>query len=370
MDWGQLLSADMPKATTIAAAAVSVLAAIGTAIMSYVSSRALEQKKARLQIELEGRKAELQSQLEGRKSDLQKDLEIFKAGICGQPPPQDARREYEYDARKRLYQQVEPLLFQLLEATENAFHAVSSLVRTQRMGDLPDWLSATAHKYYIRSIMHRLFCPLAIFRLIQRSTTLVDLNLDPSIRLRYAILKEAYLTWTDHFGLAKLAPELPYKPHEDDWATRRTTDPATYWLQGILIGNLDRLVDTMAVAEGGSFRSMNFGEWETAVDVNGPLHVIYEICEDIFVSFDFRSRPILGRLLIGYAAIMYVLNFVSRSSDDRVDFARMFSAMAASADIGPLLRWWNPTDPDVYAIVQPYVLNRLRQAETGGLARF
>ena len=126
----------------------------------------------------------------------------------------------------------------------------------------------------------------------------------------------------------------------------------------------------MGVAEGGSFRSMNFGEWETAVDVNGPLHVIYEICEDIFVSFDFRSRPILGRLLISYAAIMYVVNYVSRSTADRVDFGRVLSEMIASADIGPLIRWWDPTDQDVYAIVQPYVLNRMRQAETGGLAKF
>lgn len=48
-----------------------------------------------------------------------------------------ARRDYEYEAMKRLYTDVEPLLFQLYEALEEAQHRVASLCRTSRNGNLP-----------------------------------------------------------------------------------------------------------------------------------------------------------------------------------------------------------------------------------------
>jgi hypothetical protein len=228
-------------------AVVSVLAAGATMVGSYLSARFLERAKARhlsdlegrkvqLQAALEGRKTELQAApegrktelqvgLEGRKTELQKDLEErkanlqmglearkltlqkefehFRAAITDDLADQDARRAYEYEARKRLYTQVEPLLFQMFDAAEGAFHALTSLVRSQRRGEIPGWFSVDG--YYLRSTIHRLFLPLVILRLIQRSTTLVDLTLDPSIRLRYALLKEGYLTYTDDLRLASLA---------------------------------------------------------------------------------------------------------------------------------------------------------------------
>jgi hypothetical protein len=237
MDWLQFLSTDMPRATSIGAAAISVVAAIGATTLSYLSKRSLERTKAMLQHDLEGRKVELQGELEGLKLTLQKELEEFKGEVANELAAQNARRAYEYEARKRLYTQVEPLLFQLFERAESAFHAVTSLSRTQRIGHLPQWLAPDDNVYYIRSIIHRLFLPLSIFRMIQRSTTLVDLNLDPSIRLRYAVLKESYLTWTDDFGLAQLDPPLEYDPNEDNWIKLRQAKPATYWRQGLVIGN-------------------------------------------------------------------------------------------------------------------------------------
>jgi hypothetical protein len=160
MDWSQFLSTDMPKAATIGAAVISVLAAIGSALLSYLNSKSLERakadhqqdlerRKAEYQRDLERRKSELQTELEGRKLTLQKELEAFKAEVADELAAQNARRAYEYDARKRLYAQVEPLLFQLFEAAESAFHAVTSLVRTQRMeifqsGFLPTHTSITS----------------------------------------------------------------------------------------------------------------------------------------------------------------------------------------------------------------------------------
>src|SRR5215218_7940770 len=61
----------------------------------------------------------------------------------------DARRDYDYEARKRLYKECEPLLFRLAEASENGLHRIFSLARTARMGDLgpqrPNWLQSPGY---------------------------------------------------------------------------------------------------------------------------------------------------------------------------------------------------------------------------------
>jgi phage tail tape-measure protein len=119
MNLDNFFSMNMPAAITVAAALISVLGAIGSAVLAYMGNSALEK----------------------RKSELTTQIEAFKAGLADDLAARNARRDYEYDARKRLYAQVEPLLFQLFEAAETAFNAVASLARTQRDRNLPGWLS-------------------------------------------------------------------------------------------------------------------------------------------------------------------------------------------------------------------------------------
>jgi hypothetical protein len=343
-------SMDMPAATTVAAALISVLGAIGSAVLAYIGKSALEK----------------------RKGELTTQIEAFKAGLADDLAARNARRDYEYDARKRLYAQVEPLLFQLFEAAETAFNAVASLARTQRDRNLPGWLTLGGNDYYIRSIIHRLFLPLANYRLIQRSMTLIDLTLDPSIRLRYALLKESYLIWTDDFGLAHLAPSLPYDPNVSDWARARAGNSATFWRQGLVIGNLDRLLDAMIVDDGPSRRPMNFGEWEAAITTKPEVRQVYEIVQDIFLKFEFGSRPVLSRLLISYACMMHTLMTVynSTAENPNPDLEKIYSDFVAEKARSDMLRCWGATAPDVFDVVRPYVFRRFKQAKQGGYATF
>jgi hypothetical protein len=365
----QVLSIKLTEALTVGAAIISILGFIGTIWVKHSSSKSLERAKAHFQEDLERRKGELQADLEERKTGLQKELEEFKAGLTEQLAVQNARRSYEYDAKRRLYVQVEPLLFQLFEAAEGAFHAVTSLARTQRKKHLPEWLADDADKYYIRSIIHRLFLPLAILRLIQRTTTHIDLTLDPSIRLRYALLKESYLTWTDDFGLADVEPELTYDPNKDDWSKLRKADRAKYWRQGLVIGELDRLVDAMTVAESSPQRAMNFGEWELAVSNSKELKPAFGIVEDIFIGFEFHDRPVLGRVLISYACMMHTLMSIYGKPAERVDLAQLVSGLSVTDNVSGL-KWWKDGEPDAVVEVLPYVLARCQQAMQGEYARF
>jgi hypothetical protein len=175
--WDQIVALWLANKVAFAAAALSVAGAVGTAFLTYLGGSRLERRKAALQGELEQRKAGLQGELETRKSglqgelevrkaglqreledfkasrqeelerrkavlqgELQKDLEQFRSDILAETSLRNARLAYEFDARKRLYAKVEPLLFQLFDAAEGAYHGVASLARTAKRGELI-WLA-------------------------------------------------------------------------------------------------------------------------------------------------------------------------------------------------------------------------------------
>ena len=108
-----------PKITVaLIAAGATAAAALTTAVFSLVTARA-------------GRRAA---------EDLEKLKAEMGARFAETSAERNARRDYEYDAKKRLYQEIEPLLFQLFEALEEAHYRVRSLARSSRHGNLPGWL--------------------------------------------------------------------------------------------------------------------------------------------------------------------------------------------------------------------------------------
>ena len=50
----------------------------------------------------------------------QHDIELLRASLVETKAKRDARREYEYEALKRLYLEYEPLFFHLVESCQNA----------------------------------------------------------------------------------------------------------------------------------------------------------------------------------------------------------------------------------------------------------
>jgi uncharacterized small protein (DUF1192 family) len=407
--WDQVVALGLANKVAIGAAALSVTGAVGTVILTYLGGsrlekrkavlqkeledfkasrqneleqrkaslqqeledfkasrqNELEQRKASLQQELEDFKASRQHELEQRKSALQKDLELFKSDISAETSLRDARLAYEFDARKRLYAEVEPLLFQLFDAAEGAYHGVASLARTAKRGELI-WLASEG--YYSTHTVYRLFKPLSIYRLLQRSTTLVDLNLDHAIRQRYQLLKECYIVWTDDFGVKDLSPELDYDPNHPDAAKLEVGNPAVFARQGCYIGKLDRLATSMIV-DGEPPRVMTYGEFEHAVTTDNGLQSHYEEIRQLFRGFTFQGRPVLTRLLLAYAALMHMLlsvfaapKTVAELNKMCGDFLREQARKDLSFDDGAITA--------ALETIEPYVLRRLAQAMTESYVRF
>ena len=106
------------------AAVASLIVAIVTAFKTYRAQQAL---------------ARLDSQLQEQRAE------------------RDARRDYEYEAKKRLYTQCEPIIFQAMELAENFRHRVLSLARSARTGDLlPDGIRLASFDRRILLHLHRL----------------------------------------------------------------------------------------------------------------------------------------------------------------------------------------------------------------------
>lgn len=229
-------------------------------------------------------------------------LARLNADLADRQSAKNAAREYEYDARQRLYKECEPVLFRLSEAAEHAMYRVASLARSSREGRLgPDassWLAQP--EYYMASTVYNLLAPLAVFKLLQERLTFVDLGVDAKVQTEYLLAKVMYLAFTEDFELAKAGESLLYKPFEDEWETLRKTSPGVHWRQGVALGRLDRATEALLrPATGDQRRVASYGEFEMAViaDLKTP-DPVYAPFADIFDHFNPRTRPVLWRILV------------------------------------------------------------------------
>lgn len=254
--------------------AASIVVAVGSAILAFATQHRLQREKADQDSQLE--------ELKGELSDLAAE--------------RSARRSYEYDARKRLYAVTEPFLFQLSERADELQASIRGLARTARNGDLDpgrNWL--TGDIYYLRSTVHRMLAPVALFHLLQDGLTQVDLGLDPNTRAQYLISK--YLAWalTDDHEFAAYEPEIPYKPDA------AVTGPGA-WVprQGLPSGIIDTAGDSLIIRPGGgTARVVRFGEFDDAyANQNSKLYKACAPVADLLCDFHPRTHPVLWRILI------------------------------------------------------------------------
>jgi hypothetical protein len=237
------------------------------------------------------------------------DLESVKAELAEKLAEKNARRDYEYEARKRLYQQYEPLLFQLVELSESAFRRIIGLARSASQGNIRSdhtgWLAP--NDYYMASTIYRLLAPLAVIKLIQRLLTLVDLTVDPHINNQYSLAKWLYMSFTEDFALARIAPCLDYDPNHEKRLEKLKRKPEKYWRQGIFAGVLDNAVEALLVHDpNGSMRCMSFGEFESTYKTSKE-HNKFDACIELFKNFHPKTRPVLWRVLVTQAYIYKAL---------------------------------------------------------------
>ncbi len=267
----------------IAAAASLIIALVGL-VGSWVARRS-QQRHERTVVELQ--------ELHDAR------LKRFEDELGERRAERDARREYEFEARKRLYEALEPLLFQMIELAENAWGRIIGLARTAKAGNLSPGASWLGHEsYYYISTMHALMAPVACARLLQSRLTLVDLGVDSSVAGQYAIAKRVYASFNDDFALAQQAPAISYDP--SNRSERR---------QGIYAGWLETAADLLIDVSGaGVYRIRSFGEFDNEyTERKSTIHAHFIKLQYLFFEFHPRLCPVLWRVLIMQAMLYRAL---------------------------------------------------------------
>jgi hypothetical protein len=216
----------------------------------------------------------------------------------------DAQRDYEYEARKRLYAELQPLMFQLVERCNRSFEriqAVASWAREDKMDRFDKMWEDDP--YPMISTVWDLISPLVLVRLSQTKLTFVDLTTDSFVRSQYVLARALYDIWTRGNELADVRPVLEY---DDTVGETR---------QHILPGHLDRLLDEMILGEAGGYQySMSFGAFSEAVlKKDSRLRDCSQRVIWVLTDFHPTHKQVLWRLLIANAHICQALIKTSTS---------------------------------------------------------
>lgn len=103
-----------------------------------------------------------------RTQEAQAAVETLKNQFARERSREDARIEYEYHARQRLYEQFEPLRFRLLEAVETAKCQIETMSEQALERDLERLGRTPTGNYWILGTIYHLLHPAAVFRIAQR----------------------------------------------------------------------------------------------------------------------------------------------------------------------------------------------------------
>jgi len=300
--------ADTSPTTAIVVAVVAACASIGAAVVTQILGRRTSKSLAQLSARL---------------------AEEAKAG--------DARIDYEYEAKKRLYEECEPLLFQTIELAETARARIKSLARTAKSkhirSDGSGWLDERG--YYFTSTAYQLLAPMTSLKILQRRLTAIDLSLEPRIRLQYEMLKLLFISFASDFELAACSPELLYEPDrtDDDQPDRDELllrDPAAFARQGLYRGTLDVVVEALVHSKDrpndgapvGGERCKSFGEFlKEFEDEESTIHSIVPYLDEVFTGFHPQRKPVLWRVLVSQA-LLYD-EFLEPHGADRTDATQL-----------------------------------------------
>jgi hypothetical protein len=212
----------------------------------------------------------------------------------------DARREYNYQAQKRLYELYEPLRFQLVHASARALRRISEISLQPPPAALAGEQTRTAPTYLYQTA-YDLLAPLALVRLVERQMTLVDLRVDGQAALEFWLAKGLTDVISDDVLLARIDPPLRYSPYVEDWKTQREKDPQQYQRQGLGPAELETVLGLLVTTtNSGTERLRSGGEFMAHLrqlaqpdPTNGT-----DDLKMLFDGFTPKERPVLWRILV------------------------------------------------------------------------
>jgi hypothetical protein len=261
-------------------------------------------------------------------NDTARDLADLTSRLSRENDAAKAKQDYEYEARKRLYADLYPLTYQLGTTAFNALHRLMNLALAAREGYLAEgkdnWLTGR-DPYYFTSTVHSLIAPLAVYELMTRKLTSLDLRLDPDLHLQQHLALRSYLAMRSDFDLVDPRfPPVAFGPDKNAYAppeTRPDTPPAELtqrwaWRQGLYSGQISQAVDAVLKVEDKAVRVLTYAEFAKAlggadlrarVDPGGAARAISRAMQpmsDMLMDFHPARRPITWRVFLAQGACL------------------------------------------------------------------
>lgn len=256
-----------------------------------------------------------------RRSDEK--LEKLKDELSKEAREHNARLDYQYEALKRLYNDVEPLLFSAQLAARSVHGRLRSMTERISEGHITmdpkkTWMNGG---YYQQSSIYRLFILLAAHSLVSRKISNFDITIEPDIGSKYAVLSIFRNIFVAHFDLARVQDfAVDYAPYDDVSDAEKKANPSKYEFQGLVRGDVERLAAAMLVGEATNRRLLEWHEFEEGLaDTNSELSAAYAPVAVIFDEFHPSTSPIVWRALIAFDILSEFYTTTSSFTKDAFD---------------------------------------------------
>lgn len=241
------------------------------------------------------------------------ELEKLRNELAEEQSERAARRDYVYDARKRLYTEFQPVLFQMTERCSGAMVRIKDMAESARTGRI-SWPGRLGEGWeddpnHMISTSWDLMVPLALFRIGQKKLTGLDMSVDNVTGWQYLLARELYSSWGTGY---QLAAEKPALHHDDEERETR---------QYILSSHLEQIADCLIRPdEQRQLSCIRFSEFSSAFskdddpDFTDALsHITLPL-----TNFHPQGKPVLWRLLLVQAHLhAAIIKTFATVADDR-----------------------------------------------------
>lgn len=272
--------------------------------------------------------------LERDKAEAAQQLKRLEAQLGAEGRLQDARTRYEWEARKRLYEEVEPVLFLTGEVMEMTFARIANMAQAGAAGRLGrqegSWLRGPDN-YYLLTSVFRVLRPLACLRMMTEKLTRLDFSLDARVQAAYVLGKMYRDVLSGPFDLAAQAPVRPYRyVAPEAGRPYAVADEPVQHLQHLYTDELEAIVDTLLLRDGeGRLSLKRYGEFRA--ELLDPGHETARRLAPALLLFRGMApegRPVLWRALLACALIAKVMLDVlaERSASGRALGGRLAEA--------------------------------------------
>lgn len=252
-------------------------------------SQQLKDYQAGIDERLNTSKVELQSRVDSAQAEIESAL---RKGVEDYLGERDAERQYQLEAKKRLYTAIGPLRFQLMKA------CVEFAARVDRMGGGKQPYATSLKGYFGRSTIFRLLRLFGILELIERQIAYADFSVDPSTVGLLRFKQQSFLCLS--------SSTIPLGHPKANWVDQR---------EHVFFDTLSMIGAAMIVDGNGEdpSRVMRFDEFNAFIEDKNKL-VRLEPVPTLFEDFSVDAKPILWTRLV---ALGHLCTFLVVSEGER-----------------------------------------------------